>query len=348
MSFFDALLRLLSRDLLVLLGAGCGAALIAALLAPLGPLSWWAGWMQRPTGVIAPPDPQRANAASAHYLVYLSGIGEIDAVDLGDLELGYLRRLAAQLPSCVIIHDIFTYAVDNVGLTEEHWLGGFWRWVRQSRTAHGRIAILGELVNLRNVIQVLVAADPRYGPIYSWGVAEVIARSLTAHGYQYGSGTPVTLIGYSGGAQIALGVARYLGPALGGPLHVITVGGVMNADPGIDAVETITQLSGTGDRMPTYGVRCFPGRWPIVRNSPWNRAYAAGKITPVAVGPAGHHGRGGYFDPAVHADGRSLLDATVDATVRRVNAISAGPGAATPHHVCDSALVYAQGVHHDT
>ena len=331
MTIFDAALRALSLDLLALVVAGIAAALVAALLAPLGPLSSWAGWMHRAARVTtAPPDAPRSDAVPAHYLVYLSGIGVVDADDLGDLELGYLRRLAARLPGCVIVHDVFTYAVDNVGLTEEHWLGRFWRWVRHSQMARGRIAALGNLINLRNLLQVLVSADARYGPLYSWGTAGVIARTLAAHGYRSGSGAPVTLIGYSGGAQIALGAARYLAPALGGPLQLIAIGGVMGADPGLDAVEAVHQLSGTCDPMPRYGARCFVGRWPVARRSPWNRARAAGKIDMAEVGPARHNGCGGYFDPAALADGRSLCERTVDATARLVDAMIAHHRAAAP------------------
>jgi hypothetical protein len=315
MTILDAALRTLSLNLLVLVVAGLVAALVAALLSPLGPLFWWAGWTHRPASMIAAPsDAPRPHAAPTHYVVYLSGIGVVNAADLGDLELGYLRRLAARLPGCVLIHDVFIYAVDNVGLSAEPWLGGFWRWVRHSQVARSRIAVLGNLINLRNLLQMLVSADQRYGPLYSWGTAGVIARSLAAHGYRSGSGAPVTLIGYSGGAQIALGAARYLGPALGAPLQMITIGGVMSADPGLDAIAAVHQLCGTHDPMPGYGACCFPGRWPIVRRSAWNRACAAGKITTVAVGPAQHHGLGGYFDPAVRTDGPSLLDRTADAT----------------------------------
>ncbi|MBX0328369.1 hypothetical protein K2Z83_11845 [Oscillochloris sp. ZM17-4] len=322
MTILDAVLHALSRDLLVLVGAGLVAALVAALLSPLGPLFWWSGWMHRPASMIAaPPDAPRPPADPTHYLVYLSGIGVVDAADLGDLELGYLRQLAARLPGCVIIHDVFIYAVDNVGLSAEHWLGGFWRWVRHSQVARSRIAVLGNLINLRNLLQMLVSADQRYGPLYSWGTAGVIARTLVAHGYRSGSGAPVTLIGYSGGAQIALGAARYLGPALGAPLQLITIGGVMSADPGLDTVEAVHQLCGAHDPMPRYGARCFPGRWPIVCGSPWNRACAAGKITTVAVGPGHHRGLGGYFDPAARTDGPSLRDRSVDATRRLVVAM---------------------------
>lgn len=333
MTVLDATLRALSLNLLVLVLAGMVAVLVAAMLAPLGPLSWWAGWAHRPAHMTAtPPAQPRPATAPAHYLVYLSGIGEVDAGTIGALELGYLRRLTAQLPDCVIVHDLFTYAVDNVGLTEERWLGGFWRWVRYSRLARGRIAVFGNLINLINLLQVLVSADRRYGPLYSWGTAGVIARTLTAHGYRSGSGAPVTLIGYSGGAQIALGAARYLGSALGGPLplQLIALGGMMSADPGLDSVEAVYQLAGTRDRVPGYGARYFPGRWPIARHSPWNRAHAAGKIHLIQVGPAHHHGRGGYFDPGLRADGRSLLDRSVETTVRLVTEMILRHGAADP------------------
>ena len=62
------------------------------------------------------------------------------------------------------------------------------------------------LINVRNIMQVAVSADPRYGPIYSLGVAKEIARSLARHGYQLGSQKPIFLIGFSGGGQVSVGL----------------------------------------------------------------------------------------------------------------------------------------------
>ncbi|MCS6880903.1 MAG: hypothetical protein RMK84_12325 [Oscillochloridaceae bacterium] len=70
----------------------------------------------------------------------------------------------------------------------------------------------------------------------------------------------------------------------------------MSREPGIDAIETITRLYSAREPVPTLGACCFPGCWPIARNSPWNRARAAAKITLVAVGPARHNRWGGYKD----------------------------------------------------
>jgi hypothetical protein len=71
----------ISVNLLVLVVAGMVAALVAALLSPLGPLFWWAGWTHRPASMIAaPPDAPRLHAEPKHYVVYLSGIGVVNAV----------------------------------------------------------------------------------------------------------------------------------------------------------------------------------------------------------------------------------------------------------------------------
>ena len=60
-----------------------------------------------------------------------------------------------------------------------------------------------------DAIQLFVCADRRYGPTYNIGTAREIMRCLQRNGYQIGSGVPVTLIGWSGGAQIAIGACAW-------------------------------------------------------------------------------------------------------------------------------------------
>ena len=44
------------------------------------------------------------------------------------------------------------------------------------------------------------------------------------------------------------------------------------------------------------GPRMFAGRWPIMKDSPWNRQTRAGKISMIPLGPYVHNGKGNYFD----------------------------------------------------
>ena len=85
-------------------------------------------------------------------------------------------------------------------------------------------ALLAATINIRNILIVSVAADQRYGPIYNQGTAQIIHNSLLCYGYQ--PGMPVTLIGYSGGGQMAVGAAPYLRRSLKAPIELISLSGV--------------------------------------------------------------------------------------------------------------------------
>ncbi len=62
----------------------------------------------------------------------------------------------------------------------------------------------------------------------------------------------------------------------------------------------------------------FPGRWPVLANSYWNRAKRQGKISVIPMGPAGHHSPESYLDKTcLFDDGRSFLEGTLE-TVRRI------------------------------
>jgi hypothetical protein len=173
--------------------------------------------------------------------------------------------------------------------------------------------VLRMIVNLRNVMIVAVSADPRYGPMYNFGVAYVMYRSLIANGYRLRSGTPVTLIGYSGGAQMACGAAHFLKAALGAPVGVISLGGVISGDDPILALEHVYHFVGTKDRVERIGLVMFPSRWAIAVRSCWNRAKRVGRLTQISLGPVRHFGRGSMLDPETKLpDGRTNLRETLD------------------------------------
>ncbi len=259
----------------------------------------------------SPPHP----LIPSSYLVYFSGVGDISDVYQSRYEDELLAAVAARVPNLVVITDVFGFSVDNLSLTSQRRLGWFWSWVSHVRLRkNSPLKRMGLLINLRNILHISVSADARYGPVYNYSVAEMTLQSLVRHGYKLGSGAPVALMGFSGGGQIALATALYVGATLRAPVQVIGMGGIMNASPSLGAITRLTLLYGKGDHVQALSDSIFPARWPLFKNSAWNRALRAGKIRRICLGPMGHTKRNSYLDGAVHLpDGRSYRDVTADA-----------------------------------
>lgn len=207
---------------------GIIALVAAALLAPLEALSWWAGWYgdQVDTTPAAKgesqPTPQQK--VVIRYVIYLDGIGQSTFEYLPDIQ-EFLDSLAPVLPEdVVLIKGIMPYSVRNNPLTGNRPLAFFWR-LANSFQLKNPASLFGYLVNIRNVLVVAVSADKRYGPIYNLGIAQVMYQALIRHGYQLNSGVPITLVGFSGGGQMAAAAAPFLRQALTAPIEVISLGG---------------------------------------------------------------------------------------------------------------------------
>jgi len=308
-------------QIFTLIGLGLFLLLVAAVFAPLESLGWWAGWSGKPKRleelvegeVVAAADQPPAPDAET-YVVYLSGIGVVSADGLAPDEVDFIDQLEAIMPKAKIITDVFPYSVNNNPLTGQRILTPLWNQVRkiQDKNPNNPAALL--TINLRNLLQVLVSADPRYGPIYSVGVAEEIARSLARHGYRLGSQKPVYLIGFSGGGQISVGATPYLSPMIKAPVYVLSIGGVISDDPGIKHVGHLRHFYGEKDPFQKLGDILWSGRWPIMGQSAWNRAKAQGRISMVDLGPMAHNSYGGYYDVRVKLpDGKNYCVATAEA-----------------------------------
>ncbi|PZV03168.1 MAG: CAAX protease [Leptolyngbya sp.] len=316
--WFGWLSGLPSPALLVLnfIWIGIVALVVAGLLAPLETLGWWAGWYDDEVnttvnaGELAEPVGDRSKIS--RYMVYLDGIGISSFEYLPDIE-EFLDTLAPTLPQGVaLIRGIMPYSVLNAPLDQDRPLSFLWRYADKLRFANP-MSVLGLLVNLRNVLIVGVSADKRYGPLYNQGIAQVVFNGLIKNGYRVGSGTPVTLMGYSGGGQMCCASAPYLKRALGAPIDVISLGGVISANINLLKLEHLYHLSGEKDVVEKLGPKIFPGRWPLYPLSYWNRAKRRGKISFISLGPVGHQVPGGILDPKlVLPDGRSSLTQTID------------------------------------
>lgn len=286
------------------------AFLFMGALSPIEALGWWAGWFKPETTQV---QPSTQAYTFEHALVFLTGIHSVSDETYARREIQFLDLLKQRLPN-VLILEVFPYAATNQALTGQRFFAWFWRLAL--RLKQGRLPLAGIIINLRNIWQVAVSADKRYGPIYNQAMAEAIMAELLKQGYPQNSQVPLTLIGYSGGGQIAVGAANYLKPLIAAPISVISLGGILCADPGLLALEKFYHLSGQKDWLQHLGSILFPGRWPIITYSPWNQARQRGMIEIINLGPADHTGQNGYLDSkAMLADGRSFLQQTVDVVV---------------------------------
>lgn len=302
--------------LLVLVAVG--ALVISLLLSPIETLGWWAGWYgQGLTHPVAgneersgkPTEGGAAPPSADHYLLYLDGIANVGGEQYENVQ-ALLDAVAEQLPSTVVVADIMPYSVRNLSLiAEDRLLSRWWRRMYAGKTAEGGSAISFS-INLRNLFQVLVAADQRYGRIFGRGEAQVMLEALAAKGYELGSGTPITILGYSGGVQVGLAAAPFLRRALGAPLGMISLGGVMASEDGLNWLDIMYHLQGSIDRVPLWGQLLFPGRWPVMVRSHWNRMLRSDRLRFVNMGPMKHHGPGNYLDDKVITHGESNLART--------------------------------------
>lgn len=318
----------MALDLPTLALVALGALLIAGALAPLETLGWWAGWFGEAADAsdvtATEADDETLTAASADavssepstnvdpWLVFLSGIHAVGPVTHARREARLVAGLRRALPDGRIL-EVFPYSVTNRALTGERVFARVWRWALRGKLGRRRLGqVAGFLINARNFWQVLVSVDRRYGPYYNQGSASLVLRALRRRGYP-GHGGRIVLVGYSGGAQVALGSSSFLKEATDAEVTVVMLGGVMAADPAVLQIDRAVHVYGDEDRIQRWSAWFFPGRWARVSWSPWNLARLRGTLELVALGPCDHTGANGYLDEDSHVDdGRSYLELTVD------------------------------------
>jgi predicted Abi (CAAX) family protease len=162
-------------------------------------------------------------------------------------------------------------------------------------------------------------------------MAQVIGESLTSHGYRAASGTPITLLGFSGGGQIAMGALPHLRRLLQAPVEVISLAGVFAGNGGFLDAEHVHHLVGSKDPVERIGPVAFPGRWHWQGLSFWNRARRKGKVSLISLGPVGHELPGGVLDDqALLPDGRTHMEQTLDLVSGILTDPGTVPGAGTP------------------
>lgn len=301
-------------EILTIFGLIFLAILVWAAFSPFETLGWWAGWFGDRIYDDTNPPSEETLAISHHassFVIFLSGVGRVSGEPISYRERDFLQRLKSALPHTVIVDDIFPFSVNNLPLTAQPYLGWFWRWTLRHKLS-GTLFV-GYLINIRNIFQILISADRRYGPVINQGLAEVMVAGLLRHGYNPQSHTPIFIIGYSGSGQMAVGPSRYVKEWLKSPVYVISLGGVFSSDSSLLEIDHLYHLVGDNDSVERYKF-IDPANWPIFATSHWNRALRQGRVTRISMGPMHHTGRGGYLDAKSSLpNGRLFIDTTVEA-----------------------------------
>ena len=304
-----ATLRQTVRDVVSVLAATpivvplCVPLLIGLALAP------WELWRRCrepliPEPLIPPLAAGPAAPGSGLSVVYLDGVGKTWRPPTR-----VARELADELGIAVsgarFVTDVLPYSPLQLPLTERRGSGPAWRWLRRHA--------FGMLVG-RNILQTVVVSDARYQAAFGAALAGAITAALHRAGHRPGDG--VALVGYSGGAVVAVAAADVLAAALvssergGSDPVVISVGGYLDGRV-LPQRAVVHHLASPDDVIERLGRMMFPARWRVVRSSAWNRALAAGRVVVHPVAGSRHIGPQGYLSAASGGpDGGSHLRRT--------------------------------------
>ncbi|MFM7453466.1 MAG: alpha/beta hydrolase [Cyanobium sp.] len=303
----------------LLLGALLVLALLLAwlvgLLVPLagiysvaGQYAFWNGWLgglPDPASLFGQADqPLAASAktstATDRFVVYLDGIHQ-STEEHPPRVAALLAELGAQLPAgTALIEGVQTYTISPAELAADAGSRWFWRRLFALQESHPNPLVnwtCGALVQANNVIKVDISADRRYGPILNYELALKVVQRLVAAGLRQGSGQRIVLLGYSGGGEMAMGMADVLQVLCRCPVQILTCCGVFSGNQRLDQEAAIAMVVGSRDPVAALGPLLFPGRSPLLPLSNWNKARGAGRVKREVVAGMGHNGRRGPFSP---------------------------------------------------
>jgi esterase/lipase len=279
-------------------GALATVVLLFAFLAPFESLLWWKDLKFAPARFVKRLQKfecKEKNTDADFFIVYLSGVGVISGDGLAADEQHFVDRLQHHFPHAAIVTDVFPYSAESDSLSSDRFFPKLWKYLEKNRLTNKK-NVLDFLILLRNALQLAVATDDRYAPIYNLGTTTLILQGLLKKGYDLRDQKPICLIGYSGGAQIAVGAATYLHEIIHAPISMITIGGAINDDPGLNAITHLDYLYSPKDPVVMSMPWLFSGRMPFNVFSLWNQSVREGKITYTNVGNCSHAYAYSYFD----------------------------------------------------
>jgi hypothetical protein len=276
-----------------------GSVLLAwGIFAPVGTLMWWLNQSREPLETATQPESRLKSSRSSSidcYIVYFPGVGDYSTNQLTSGEEFFLTQLTKRYPNCVAVFDVFPYSASNTSLGGQRFLAPVWTAIEQ---ADGWLKNADVLIKIRNLWRFAISTDDRYGQIYNRGIAMAVLDRMNAAHPIPAPEQPlkIILIGTSGGAQVALGAAKYLAKSRYQPeLFMVSVGGDFEGNLGFDEAKQVDHLQGANDWIEDLSCWIFPSRWSITVGSPFNQAKQQGRYTVQTIGPHEHDGEQGYF-----------------------------------------------------
>ena len=276
---------------------------IAGIYSVAGQYAFWNGWLGElpdPASMFAEQATSAAKPSARCYVVYLDGIHQ-STEQHPPRVAALLAELAAQLPAgTVLIEAIETYTISPAELAADAGSRWFWRRLFALQESHPNPLVSGTcaaLVQANNVIKVGISADRRYGPILNYELALKVAQRLVESGLRQDSDQRIVLLGYSGGGEMAMGMADVLQVICRCPVQILTFCGVFSGNQRLSQVAGIAMVVGSRDPVAALGQLLFPGRSPLLPLSNWNKARLAGGVRRQVVAGMGHNGRSGPFSP---------------------------------------------------
>ena len=274
----------------------------AGIYSLVSEFAFWEGWLQ---GLPVPSSLfESAVAGGAFercYLVYLDGIHQLER-DHPPRVSNFLALLEQSLPAdTLLLRGLETYTVLPVALAEDAGSAWFWRrlFALQEHYPNPWVQLLAAvLVQANNVIKVGISSDRRYGPILNYELALKISLRLAEAGFRPDMGSRIVLSGYSGGAEMAMGVADYLRRITRSPVSIISFCGVFSGNQVLHQLAGITTIVGSNDPVAALGRFAYPGRSPLLPFSNWNKSLAAGRIHRGEIEGMNHNGSRGPFSDA--------------------------------------------------
>jgi hypothetical protein len=250
--------------------------------------------------------------------VYLDGIHQLER-DHPPRVSAFLELLEQQLAAeILLVRGLETYTVMPVALAEDAGSEWFWRrlFALQEQHPNGLVQLLAAvLVQANNVIKVGISSDRRYGPILNYELALKISLRLAEAGFRPDAGSRIVLTGYSGGAEMAMGVADYLRRITRAPVSIISFCGVFSGNQELHQLAGITTIVGSKDPVAAFGRIAYPGRSPLLPLSNWNKALAAGQIQRSLIEGMNHNGSHGPFSEAFRQRVIKAILAALDAPI---------------------------------
>lgn len=300
--------------------------LIWGTFAPVGTIVWWldrgAEKLERRTAEFTNRVNQQdsnshiISGGSSCYIVFLPGVGA-EKNELSSREEAFLDRLEQKQPQCLTVRSVFPYSAANQNIGGQQ-VFEFLSNVTQE--AEVWLKLTQYVLEARNIWRLAVSADNRYGPIYNQAIALTIVEQMEKQ--QPIPTSPeqpfqLILMGTSGGAQVALGVAPYLYKWLPVEITVVSFGGVFDGNEGFDVAKHVYHFRGKRDWVEKIGGIVFPSRWRWTFGSPYNRARRANRYTVYTSGLHQHQGDESYFGQEIaRSDGTTYAELMVKQVIQ--------------------------------